>query len=79
MATKAYVLINTAVGKSSSVLRALKQAKGIREADSVTGEVDIIAIIEAEDLNGIGEVVTTYIHTVDGVQRTKTYVRAMDN
>ena len=79
MATKAYVLINTTVGKSSSVLRSLRQANGIREADGVTGEVDIIAIVEAEDLNGIGKVVTTKIHTVDGVQRTKTYVRAMDS
>ena len=79
MAIKAYVLINTAVGKSSSVLRSLNQAKGIREADAVTGEIDIIAIVEAEDLNGIGDVVTRNIHTVDGVQRTKTYVRAMDN
>ena len=73
------MLINTAVGKSGSVLKSLRQAKGIREADGVTGEVDIIAIIEAEDLNGIGDVVTKNIHTVDGVQRTKTYVRAMDN
>jgi DNA-binding Lrp family transcriptional regulator len=79
VATKAYVLINTAVGKSTSVLRSLQQVKGIREADAVTGEVDIIAIVEAEDLNGIGNVVTTNIHRVEGVQRTKTYVRAMDN
>ena len=79
MAIKAYVLINTTVGKSSSVLKSLHQAKGIREADAVTGEIDIIAIVEAEDLNGIGDVVTRNIHTVDGVQRTKTYVRAMDN
>ena len=79
MATKAYVLINTAVGKSTSVLKAIRQAKGIREADAVTGDVDIIAIVEAEDLNGIGNVVTTNIHTVDGVRRTKTFVRAMDN
>jgi len=77
--TKAYVLINTAVGKSGSVLSSLRQAKGIREADGVTGEVDIIAIVEAEDLNSIGNLVTAKIHTVDGVQRTKTYVRAMDS
>lgn len=74
MATKAYVLIETAVGKTNDVLKSLRQVKGIREADAVTGEYDIVAVIEAENLNSIGELVTGNIHTVSGIQRTTTYL-----
>ncbi|MBF8268062.1 MAG: hypothetical protein HW388_1570 [Dehalococcoidia bacterium] len=74
MATKAYVLIGTAVGKTRDVLRALRQVKGVREADGVTGEYDIIAVIEADTLNSVGELVTGRIHTIGGIQRTTTYL-----
>lgn len=74
MATKAYVLIETAVGKTKEVLRTLRQMKGVREADAVTGEYDIVAVIEAGDLNSIGELVTGNIHTIGGIQRTTTYL-----
>ena len=74
MATKAYVLIETAVGKTKDVLRTLRQMKGVREADAVTGEYDIVAVIEANDLNSIGELVTGNIHSIGGIQRTTTYL-----
>ena len=74
MATKAYVLIETAVGKTKDVLKSLQQMKGVREADAVTGEYDIVAVVEAEDLNSIGELVTGNIHTIGGIQRTTTYL-----
>ncbi len=74
MATKAYVLIETAVGKTKDVLGALKQVQGVRDADAVTGEYDIITVIEAENLNSIGELVTSKIHTISGIQRTTTFL-----
>jgi len=79
VATKAYVLIETTVGKTTNVLTTLQRVKGVREADAVTGEYDIVAILEAENLEGIGKLVTGDIHTIGGVRRTKTYVRAMDS
>ncbi|MFH1560734.1 MAG: Lrp/AsnC ligand binding domain-containing protein [Chloroflexota bacterium] len=74
MVTKAYVLIETAVGKTKDVLRTLRQVKGVREADAVTGEYDIVAVVEADNLNSIGELVTGNIHTIGGIQRTATYL-----
>mgnify|MGYP001079700496 FL=1 len=74
MAAKAYVLRETAVGKTKNVLKSLRQVKGVREVDAVTGEYDIVAVIEAEDLNSIGELVTGNIHTIGGIQRTTTYL-----
>ena len=74
MATKAYVLIETAVGKTREVAVALRGLKGIYSADVVTGPYDIIAMITASDMSVVGNLVTGHIHTVPGVVRTVTCV-----
>jgi DNA-binding Lrp family transcriptional regulator len=40
--------------------------------DTVTGQYDIIATVEATDLNAIGEIVTGQVHTINGIMRTVT-------
>ena len=72
MAAKAFVLIETAVGKNKEVFAALEQLKGIKSVDIVTGPYDIIAVIEADTLNDIGDLVTGKIHPVAGISRTVT-------
>ena len=72
MATKAYILIETAVGKSRSVATSLKALNGVDIVDSVTGPYDIIAVVNAPDLNAVGDLVTSKIHTISGVGRTVT-------
>ena len=44
MATRAYILIETAVGKTNEVSEALKQMAMMKAVDTVTGPFDIIAI-----------------------------------
>ncbi|MCS7206401.1 MAG: Lrp/AsnC ligand binding domain-containing protein [Dehalococcoidia bacterium] len=70
--TKAYILIETAVGKTRDVVQALRTISGMRSVDAVTGPYDVIAVLEADDLNTIGQTVTEKIHTVSGVLRTVT-------
>ena len=70
--TKAYVLIETAVGKSRTVAARLKNMVGVDTVDPVTGPYDIIAVVSAPDLNAVGNLVTSAIHTLDGVERTVT-------
>ena len=72
MAAKAFVLIETAVGKNKEVVAALKQLKGVKSVDAVTGPYDVIAIIEKENLNEIGDLVTSKIHPISGISRTVT-------
>jgi DNA-binding Lrp family transcriptional regulator len=72
MAAKAYVLIETAVGRNKEVATAMEQLKGIKSVDIVTGPYDIIAIIEGESLNDIGDLVTGKIHPITGISRTVT-------
>ena len=72
MAAKAFVLIETGVGRSREVVTALKQLEGVKSVDLVTGPYDIIAIIEGKSLNDIGDLVTGKIHPVAGISRTVT-------
>ena len=72
MATKAYVLIETAVGKTREVVAYLKQLPGVRSADVVTGPYDIIAIVESTDLGSIGDMVTGQVHVINGITRSVT-------
>lgn len=72
MVAKAFVLIETAVDKSRDVVSALKGVKGVTSVDTVTGPYDVIAVIQGETLNDIGDIVTGRIHTIPGISRTVT-------
>lgn len=72
MAAKAFVLIETVVGRNKEVVTALKQLEGVKSVDTVTGPYDVIATIEGEALNDIGDLVTSKIHPIAGISRTVT-------
>ena len=72
MTTKAYVLIETVVGRNKEVVDALRQVEGVKSVDLVTGVYDVIAIIEAKSLSDIGDIVTSKIHPITGISRTVT-------
>ncbi len=72
MSTKAYVLIETSVGKARDVSDALGELPTVVTVDAVTGPYDIIAVVEADDLSAVGELVTAKIHTIGGIVRTVT-------
>ena len=69
---KAFILMETTVGRTKEVTASLKQVKGVASVDTVTGPYDIIAILEAETLNEIGDAVTQKIHPIAGISRTVT-------
>ena len=72
METRAFVLIETAVGRTKEVVSALRDMEGGASVDGVTGPYDIIAVLSAPDLNSVGDVVTSRVHTVPGIVRTVT-------
>lgn len=72
MMAKAFVLIETAVGKNKEVVAALGRLKGVKSVDAVTGPYDVIAVIGGADLSAIGDLITSKIHPVAGVSRTVT-------
>ena len=72
MSAKAFVLIETTVGKTKGVVDKIKQIQGVKSVDAVTGPYDIIAIMELGSLNDIGDLVTGKIHPIEGISRTVT-------
>lgn len=71
---RAFVLIETAVGKTKEVLAAIGGAPGIESVNCVTGPYDIIAIADMETLSDIGDLVIKKIHAVKGITRTVTCI-----
>jgi DNA-binding Lrp family transcriptional regulator len=69
---KAYVLIEIAAGKVNSVVKSLRQLDEVRQADSLTGMYDAVAIVETAGPEEIRKVVTEQLHTTDGIIRTLT-------
>jgi DNA-binding Lrp family transcriptional regulator len=72
MATRAYILIETSVGKTNDVSDALKQMPMMKAVDTVTGPFDIIATAEADDLPSIGDLISDGMHNVPGIVKTVT-------
>ena len=72
MATKVYVLIETTVGKAPAVTDELRKLSGVDTVDGVTGPYDIIAVVNVPDLNSVGDLITSKIHTINGILRTVT-------
>jgi DNA-binding Lrp family transcriptional regulator len=70
--TRAYILIETAVGKTQKVAEELRLVQAMKSVDTVTGPFDIIAIAEADDLPGIGDLISDGLHRVPGIVKTVT-------
>ena len=74
MAAKAFILIETSVGNSRRVAEVVKGLPEIEAVDVVTGPYDVIAVVNAEDMGAVAELVTGRIHSAGGVTRTTTCV-----
>ena len=72
MATKAYILIETTVGKTPEVTSELRKLSAVESVDIVTGPYDVIAVVSGSDLNAVGDLITSEIHSISGTLRTVT-------
>jgi DNA-binding Lrp family transcriptional regulator len=67
-----FVLISTAPAKEHEVYNELLKVKEVVELHPLFGEYDLIAKIEADDFNLLGQVVVDAIRSIPGVIDTKT-------
>ncbi len=67
-----FVLISTAPAREHEVYNALLKVKEVVELHPLFGEYDLIAKIEADDFNKLGQVVVDQIRSITGVIDTKT-------
>lgn len=72
MSTRGYILIKTTVGSTGPVLRELQSIHNITAVDVITGQHDIIAIVEAADSDSILRLMMDRIRSITGVEETVT-------
>jgi len=74
MAVKAFVLIQTQLGRARVVAKAISKVRGVEMAHAVTGVYDVIAYLQLPDMNTVSELVIKKIQSVKGVERTHTAI-----
>jgi len=72
MSIQAYILIQTEVGKSSSVTMSVTAIAGVTIAESVTGPYDVIMRAEAASMEDLGKSVLAKVQAIPGITRTLT-------
>ena len=70
----AFVLIGMVAGHSSNLVTSLENQQRVEAVHRVTGPYDVIAVLRAENINTISEMVANEIHSLPGVVRTTTCV-----
>lgn len=71
-AVRAYILIQTEVGKAAAVAREIGALPGVTEAEDVTGPYDVIVRAEAGSVDELGKLVVARVQSVPGITRTLT-------
>ena len=69
---KAYVMIKIRPGDVREVVRGLRETAHVLEANMTFGPYDAVAVIEAENLNGLGTLIASSIQPMPGVEQTLT-------
>jgi len=76
---KAYVLLNTELGKEAEVTKALSGVNEIKAIYSLYGIYDVIVEIEADTMDKVKEVVFNHIRRLDNVKSTITLITYGDS
>ncbi|WP_328750802.1 Lrp/AsnC ligand binding domain-containing protein [Streptomyces sp. NBC_00285] len=69
---QAYILIQTEVGKASTVAEMISKIPGVIQAEDVTGPYDVIVRAQADTVDDLGRLVVAKVQQVDGITRTLT-------
>jgi DNA-binding Lrp family transcriptional regulator len=70
----AMVLIDVDAGRIPEAAAAIAEVPGVSEVYSVTGEVDLIAMIRVRRHEELADVIADKVSKVEGVLRTQTYI-----
>jgi DNA-binding Lrp family transcriptional regulator len=67
MSVRAYVLIQTEVGRAAHVASEVRSLNGVVAADDVTGPYDVIVSTQADTMDDLGKMVVSQIQAVEGI------------
>ena len=74
MAARAYVMIETGVGRSGVVADTLRSIPDVTSVDVVRGPYDIISVVSTPDQDSLGRLLHDQIQAIEGIERTLTSV-----
>ncbi|MFE7133080.1 Lrp/AsnC family transcriptional regulator [Streptomyces sp. NPDC057638] len=69
---QAYILIQTEVGKASTVAEVIGKIPGVIRAEDVTGPYDVIVRAQSDTVDELGRLVVAKVQQVEGITRTLT-------
>jgi len=72
MSVQVFILIQTEVGKASSVAAAVGAIAGVTLAEGVTGPYDVIMRAESPSMEDLGRSILAKVQAVPGITRTLT-------
>ena len=70
----AYILLETTPGSIRDVANMLREIDELHTVDVVTGPHDIIAVLDAGDMESLGDLLAEKVRTIPGVVRTTTCI-----
>jgi DNA-binding Lrp family transcriptional regulator len=70
----AIVFVTADVARIPEAAAAIADLDGVTEVYSVTGEIDLVAMVRVRDLEDVAQVVTEKVDKVPGVLSTETHV-----
>ena len=70
----AIVLIDTDASRIPEVAQHISEVPGVSEVYSVTGDVDLIALVRVRAHEELADVIADHVSKVEGVLRTQTYI-----
>jgi DNA-binding Lrp family transcriptional regulator len=70
-----FVLLSVEPGMEREVFKEIIRIKNVVDVHLLFGEYDLIARVEAEDYNYIGDIIINKIRTIPGVIATKTLTK----
>ncbi len=71
---RVYMLANVLPGKDRDIRDTLRGINGVVNADVITGQFDIVAVLEANDINEIFTRILKKIRKIRGITRTETFI-----
>ncbi len=69
---KAYLRINTDIGREVDVRNQLREVQEVISVDITAGEQDIICLVEGDSVDSILDLVVSKVRGIDGIQGTTT-------
>jgi DNA-binding Lrp family transcriptional regulator len=70
----AIVFVNADVARIPEVAEAIAALDGVSEVYSVTGQIDLIAMVRVRDHDDVASVVADRLNKIPGVQETETHI-----